>query len=504
MSKLLFVVLILAWCCASHAQNTYLDSTFGTNGFVITEVGSGTSGSLRDVVIQPDGKIVATGVVSGTATVVRYNSNGTLDHTFGTGGIYQPPYSALQNSSGQAVVLQPDGKILIGCKGYESAGGTIHDFIAIRLLTNGMPDSSFGTNGIAIVYKPGNDYLNDIALQPDGKIVLCGTASSSSLGFARLLADGQVDAAFGTSGFSVFHLASYGGVANSVVLLADGKMLAGGYNSFSGPRGYDFFVARFQNNGAPDSSFGTNGIVYTDLSQSDFYGYIALQADGKIVQTGKTGGLFSSDMVVLRYHENGSLDTSFNTTGYRVIDFYGNSDAAFAIRDQSDGKIVIAGSAVSSGPRMMSLARINANGIPDSSFGENGLVSCHFNEEATDLRKFVFWSDDKIIAVGSYTDGGADKFCIAKIKPQSAAFVSMVNEPESGLLVYPNPARDVVYIKSVFRVSSIEVRDAMGRLVKRVSGSDRVYLSGWQGGVYSLGVRLENGVVLKQKITVIK
>lgn len=107
-------------CADAFAQYTYLDSTFGTNGYVVTEVEGGTStsyqGAFSDVALQPDGKIIAVGTaLRPRLTVMRYNSNGTLDNSFATGGIYQASYSGL-SSYGKAVGIQADGKILIGCK----------------------------------------------------------------------------------------------------------------------------------------------------------------------------------------------------------------------------------------------------------------------------------------------------------------------------------------------------------------------------------------------------
>ncbi|MGF2040630.1 MAG: hypothetical protein RMZ43_035965, partial [Nostoc sp. CmiVER01] len=179
-----------------------LDGSFGTNGILTTDLGDADDANA--VVVQRDGKIVVGGVVgryaiTGKVGLVRYNSDGTLDSTFGNGGkvVLATNFGPGTNDKVTGLVLQPDGKIVasVGYNSANSSAGAV-DFKALRLNANGSMDASFGSNGFVTVDTGSGDEARSLALQDDGKVVLYG-ADDSGLVAARLQSDGSVDTSFG-------------------------------------------------------------------------------------------------------------------------------------------------------------------------------------------------------------------------------------------------------------------------------------------------------------------
>lgn len=282
------------------------------------------------VTVQSDGKIILAGSgrsdsnVQGFA-VARLNSDGTLDGTFGNSGKILTsvgnPYPWAQ-----CIEVQPDGKILVG--GYsESLSSAPSCFSLVRYNTNGTLDNSFGVNGKVTTYfggggSSGDDYDDDqaraMALQPDGKIIMTG---HSYLGFntwnsaplARYNSDGTLDNTFGDGGKVNVVYDNFGCSAKAIVIQEDGKIvIAGSVNYNSGGSDNDFMLSRYKTDGALDSSFGINGLVITSLdSLQDNLRSIALQDDGKIVVSGESGFGFT----VARYISGlnvGTLDLSLS------------------------------------------------------------------------------------------------------------------------------------------------------------------------------------------------
>ncbi|HKR05093.1 MAG TPA: T9SS type A sorting domain-containing protein [Bacteroidia bacterium] len=274
-----------------------LDSTFGTNGFVTTPVGS-YGDNANSIALQPDGKIVAGGFSDSTTgnyfAVVRYYNDGSIDTAFGSGGKVVT-HIGLTDDQCNSIVIQSDGKILAG--GY-SDNGSDYDFALIRYNPDGSPDASFGTNGI-VTTDEGNEYnmFYAIALQSNGKIV-GGGWSGLEFASARYNTDGSLDTSYASDGIVTTAVGiNDNGVA--VAIQADGKIIVGGI-ALTGTD-YDFGLVRYNNNGTPDNTFGSGGIVTTPVSASNDYCLaIAIQADHKIVAAGFAGSN-ASDFALARY-----------------------------------------------------------------------------------------------------------------------------------------------------------------------------------------------------------
>ncbi len=310
---------ITDFALARYNTDGTLDSVFGNSGATMTDFGG--QEEVRAAAIQANGKIVVVGesCVGGSCVskLACYDSNGTLDTTFGTNGAVTTDVFLV------GLVIQSDGKMVV-------SGSTNTSSALVRFSANGTLDTTFGTGGIVLTAFPGNK----IAIQTDGKLILSGAGA----GMARFNADGTLDTTFGTGGIS----SDCGGVP---VIQSDGKIVVGFTVPSSGR--YGFALSRCNADGTLDTSFGTNGTVTTDfggLSSAYLYA-VSVRLDGKIVAAGTITYTSSrpSDFAIARYNTNGTLDTNFGTLGLATTDFNNSTDSANALRIQSDGKIVAAG-----------------------------------------------------------------------------------------------------------------------------------------------------------------
>jgi uncharacterized delta-60 repeat protein len=232
----------------------------------------------------------------------------------------------------------------------------------------------------------------------------------------RLLNAGALDPTFGTSGTVLTAIGTSDDEAAASVLQADGKIVVAGFTTTA--TGQDFALARYNANGAPDTSFGTNGIVTTDFFGGDDEALGVVESpDGRIVAAGfatNAGG--HREFALARYLANGTLDSSFGSGGTVVTSILGNNDQAQAVQLQTDGSIVVAGSAtmVPFGGAF-ALARYDVNGNLDANFGTNGVVTTNFAFQSVDAaHALLIQPDGKIVVVGSSNQGNGNVFGVAR------------------------------------------------------------------------------------------
>src|SRR5437867_8726816 len=343
----------------ARANDGDLDPTFGTGGTVMTDLNRSTD-LANAVAIQSDGKLVVVGQTyknndysTEDFAVARYNTDGTLDTTFGAGGRVRTDFPGLA-AVPSSVVIQPDGKIVV-------AGGAfplftfLGDFKVVRYNPNGSLDRSFGSGGIVTTTFPEGSYAFDVALQPDGKIIAAGTVfvdfnpgdiSDTDFALARYNSDGSLDTTFGNGGTVMTDYFGFEDDVFSVLIQPDGKIVAVG--SANNPATfYDFAAARYLSNGAIDTTFGVSGKVSTDFGDQNFdrARSAALQSDGKIVAAGfaiSQNGVVQN-FAVARYTSNGILDTTFSGDGSTQLDCGDDCQSANKVLLQRDGKIVTVG-----------------------------------------------------------------------------------------------------------------------------------------------------------------
>jgi uncharacterized delta-60 repeat protein len=349
------------------------------------------------MVVQDDGKILVAGFSNNGSNndfaLTRYNTDGTLDTSFGGGdGIVTTPMGS-SNDAAYGITLQPDGKILLA--GY-SFNGAYSEFALARYDTDGTLDTSFSDDGkLTVNIGTYNDYGYSVTVQPDGKILLAGQSDSTTSDFAllRYKIDGSPDTSFGGGdGIVTTDILSASDSANSVTLQADGKILV------SGKSNNDFAVVRYDIDGSLDFSFGGgDGIVVTDIDGGTDDGKsLTLQPDGKILVAGQSHNGSDFDFALVRYKADGTLDTSFSTDGKLTIDFGLDNDYAYSVTVQADGKILLAGSSNDN----FALIRCDADGILDTSFNGTGKLITDVGSNDTGYSVTV-QADGKILVAGT-------------------------------------------------------------------------------------------------------
>jgi uncharacterized delta-60 repeat protein len=408
----------------ASAQTGILDPTFGIGGKVISDFF--TPGDRANAVaIQPDGRILVAGRCDDANfrsrfALARYNTNGSLDSSFGSSGKIVAIFSGLDDEA-RALALQPNGAIVVA--GLATDANLNVNFALARFNPDGSPDASFGIGGrVTTDFVGERDEANAVTLQPDGRIVVAGLSINSALNsdfaLARYNPDGSLDATFDADGKAVTDFAAFGDQANGVAIQTDGRIVAAGVTSDS-DASTDFALARYNPNGSLDSSFDGDGLVITDFSSpSDGAKAVALQKDGRIVAAGFAEGQGADlgDFALARYNSNGSLDAAFGLAGRVITDFAGVTDSANALAIQADGRIVAAGSgSFTADGSDFALARYNPSGALDASFDTDGLLTTDFNSFSDAASGVAIQTDGRIVAVGTtFQSDTVDDFALAR------------------------------------------------------------------------------------------
>lgn len=419
------IVVLFTMTVVSQAQTTSgsLDPTFGTRGIVRTDF-AGNIDQANAVAVQPNGQIIAAGSsFSNSKTVedfilARYNANGTLDKRFGKNGRITTDFFRNVDSI-SAIAIQPDGAIVVaGFAQLAGSGGTPRVFALARYRADGSPDSSFG-NGGALTTSFGGNFAaaGAVMVQPDGKIVVAGTVDfnpdvpNSGLDFAlaRYNANGTLDGSFGRGGKVVFDFFGSFDQANAAALQPDGKIIVVGsasYDSFN--RDIGFALARFNSDGGIDFGFGVGGKQITD-----FFGAgasanaVVIQPDGKLVVAGSASDSatrpVATDIAVARYNADGTLDSTFGSGGQNAIPFPDSAtEQGNALALSADGKIIVAGAAFKTfaTPPDFALVRYNSDGSLDTGFGNGGSVTTDVAGGTDVAQAVAIQSDGKVVAAG--------------------------------------------------------------------------------------------------------
>jgi uncharacterized delta-60 repeat protein len=329
-----------------RSRDGAVDNTFGTNGKVLTAIGAGTaSDEAYAAVVQPDDKIVVVGRTDSGATtgndfaVVRYNADGTLDDSFGSGGKVVTSFGPGSDAA-HAVVLQDDGKIVVGGETSQNTSGG--DFALARYNSDGTPDATFGNGGkviTAIKTFGGRDAMNGLLLHTvNGEPRILAVGGEGDFVVARYLPDGTLDAAFGNNGRISGLFNATIGAARAAVSADNGKVVIAGHIS------HDFALVRLNADGTPDPTFGNQGRVLTAVSTTNWDEATAMvrQSDGKLVVGGWMYGIGSSgDFAVVRYGTDGTLDATFGNAGIVVTPMAAGTknDLGRALLLQADDRV---------------------------------------------------------------------------------------------------------------------------------------------------------------------
>ena len=379
MKKFYLSVTLLFLVHVSFSQSSFLDPTFGNNGTAITNFGS--KSFLYSMTIASDGKIVAAGTVNNTDfAVARYNANGTADNSFGTNGKVITDLGNFEDA--KSVVIQTDGKVVVAGNTQTGNYPNIQSKIAVvRYNTDGSLDNSFGSSGKVITSDKKQTIAYAMALQPDGKIVVTGSTSDDGTYIdiitIRFNADGTLDNSFGNNGKVITTIDPYiDNEGYAIALQADGKILVTGLIYDDASNSSPGVLIRYLQNGMLDSSFDNDGytIDYAAVPTS-----LTVQANGKILVGGR-GYNDNYDFYgyVTRYNTDGSRDETYNKYGIVAGGYYSKfTSDVYSVALQSDGKAVVSVSRKSGFPdyeNSLGVIRLTANGYGDTTFGNHGII----------------------------------------------------------------------------------------------------------------------------------
>jgi uncharacterized delta-60 repeat protein len=513
MNRILIPLILLAAINTTSAQ--VLDNTFGTNGLVVTTPQIGEAIALAR---QADGKIVTAGRVIGNATyqfeIIRYNNNGSLDNGFGINGIVITQVSFL--STATAIAIQPDGKIVAAGTYHTGDFANIYHMVVARYNADGSIDSTFGTNGLAMPEPGFSEEINDMVLQPDGKIIVAGaitdnmSTGAESFMLARFNSNGSLDTGFGTSGVTTTSVNISSEIVD-IALLPNGKIIAAGreslYDDPPVPDHTNFAIARYTTQGILDNTFGTNGIVVTDVATGapDILQSMIVQSDGKIVAAGSSG----NNHCLERYQNDGSLDNTFGTSG-KVI--RPGPPVVLHLAQRNNGKLITACTMldmVISADFMLN--GYLQNGTIDAGFGLNGTVLTNFPtaipEGANDLSNCVLVEPNGKIVVAGSSDMNV---ALARYTSDDETSINDPGHQELDINIYPNPMKDVLNIQWRGSGKILKAKIAMINILGQKeftavadlkSGNNKLEIPNLAAGNYILLITADDGRNLIRKIT---
>lgn len=416
----LAAALMVASAVAAAAAPGQLDPSFGAGGTVVTEFPSSYSGA-RAVAVQADGRIVAAGFAHTNNSIIsdfaltRYDASGALDPTFGTGGRVRTDFGGRFDEA-LAVAVQPDGRVVVAGNSSDANGS---DMAVARYNSDGLLDTSFDGDGMALVDFGSEASARAVALQPDGGIVLAGGVLQpvgggccvSDFALVRLTSVGALDSSFDGDGRVVtdFLAGADNGhdVAQAVRVQADGRIVAAGAG-VAGVVSVDFAVARYLADGSLDATFSDDGLVTTD-----FVGYfdeirdLAVDNGGRIVTGGQSCEFPGNsdevcDFGLARYTSNGTLDRRFGRKGRVRTDL--GADLSEGIRGvvvQADGRIVAAGDTSGPGASDVGLTRYRSDGRLDRGFGVNGVVITPVSPSTDEVGGLELQADGRLVVAGT-------------------------------------------------------------------------------------------------------
>lgn len=472
-ASLLFFLLLVSLSDLS-AQPGILDKSFGEDG--VSLVGVGVNEDIaQDIVIQSDGKILITGysgILGQQTSMIRLNTNGSLDTTFGKGG--KVVYIGETYSHNQRITLYTNGTILICADDAERP-------VMMWFKPDGSVDSSFAKNGrLGEFFARERGIYHRAFILPDSSIVAAGSHGYYNsdtddyvfdIGLTYITKRGMIDSSKGKAGRVLFDMRGFGDYASDALMQSNGKIVIGG--SFGSSTDKHFHLIRFYPNGMLDSSFGTNGITSTEISDGiNSMKGLSDQSDGKILAAGTWYDGGTACPTIVRYMVNGIVDSSFAMNGILKMDNNNNYEVIQKAMMDSVGRIVVVGWRSDSTICPM-LYRLMSNGTLDSTFGANGLARFDFSEEFERGEAVAIASDGKYIIGGHsvINDSASYDFAVLRVLADGELDVKQFRGKDNplGISLYPNPTGTNVTIRATLENDSyctLKLYGDRGELVK--------------------------------------
>jgi len=408
-----------------------LDPTFGGDGIVTTSFGTSTDDSYR-MVIDANGRTILVGYTrdgaNGDFALARYNSDGSLDTTFGGDGKVTTDF-ANTDDTGYGVAIDGAGRIIVVGTSGNLVSGDTYDAAVARYNSDGSLDTSFGDDGKVTTHFLGGDLFMGVAVDAFGRIVASGRThdSSDKINVARYNVDGSLDSTFGIDGKVI---TAIGSQAQSLDLKIDqdGKIVVVGG---TGPdTTQDFAVVRYNIDGSLDTSFDDDGIVTIDFGRRDFAERLAIDSNGRIVVAGFTEAIDPNrDFALARLLPNGDLDPTFDGDGRVITPFGSGRDDCQAVALETNGKIVIAGISFSGASLDFALARYNLDGSLDTTFDDDGKLTTTISSGDDYATGVAVDGGGRIVVGGISQFGPSSDFVVARYFDRDRPPISISDAP---------------------------------------------------------------------------
>jgi uncharacterized delta-60 repeat protein len=396
-----------------------LDDSFGASGRATLPRFGGENSAMA---LQPDGRILMAGGTFDDFVLARFNADGSVDTSFGglgTGTVETDIAGGAQQEQARAIAVQSDGRIVVAGEARPAGGGQELRMALVRYNSDGSLDATFG-NGGKVFATSAVGRIFAIALEPDGRIVVAGDVPRPGVGddfgdvmIARYLPNGVLDPSFGTGGRTEVDITGTTDLGRNLLRLPDGSYVVSGdsIGAFSEPTA----VARFTSSGQLDTGFGQQGKLAIPgmlVGQG-----LALQSDGKLLLAGSVGAGSAARFAVLRLNADGSTDTSFGTAGLVSVTIAGNNERARSVAVQADGRIVVAGGS-GAAARNFAVARLLPDGSLDTSFVGTGSVAVDFFQARDEAERVLIQPDGRILLGGWARDlSNVLGYALARLNP---------------------------------------------------------------------------------------
>lgn len=430
MKEKLFLPLFFIFAQCSYAQHIDLDPTFGSNnnGIITGALPNSVRNNFNDIITQPDGKILAAGRTQlnspgfpGNFLIGRYSIQGVADNTFGTNGFNT--ISIGTDAEINSLALQSNNQIIAA--GRATVSG-ISQFALARFNSDGSVDKNFGTNGMVTTPISAGCVISKVIIQSTGNIVAIGSSVVNGAGvitLARYTPSGALDATFGSSGIVQTQVGERC-AARSGVLTSNDEILVAGFSA--DPIDLPIIV-KYSADGSVDSSFGSGGVatlqLTTDYAQARAIG---LQSTGNIIIAGNTSINSLNNLLAARFSPTGVLDMTFgpNNTGTQIA-FLGQQSLLNSMKIQSNDTISIAGALLN----FSTVVRLTADGIFDNTFGSSGVVTTSAGNVAS--ASAVTASALGKIIVSGFSD---QNFFIAQYMPNNTPYITITTPAASSTI----------------------------------------------------------------------
>jgi uncharacterized delta-60 repeat protein len=416
---------VAAWCVgvgAAVGAPGDLDTSFGTDGKVTTDIRSGNDFG-QAVAFDSQGRVVVAGYSYNGSdddfTVVRYTSAGVLDTSFGSGDGKVATDIGTSTDYGRAVAVDSQDRVVVAGHTHNAYNAGIDRFAVARYTSAGVLDTSFGTDGIVTtLHGQINDEAHAVVIDSQDRIVVAGYSYSAPerlFVVARYTSAGVLDTSFSVDGRVLTSIGPSSDTGRAVAVDSQDRVVVAGYSLLGTYT--DFAVARYTASGWLDSTFGTDGTLMTDFDSGsiDYGRAVVVDSQDRIVVAGYSNNGGNDDFAVARYTASGWLDSTFGTDGKVTTDFdSGSIDYGRAVAVDSQDRVVVAGQSHNGSDFDFAVVRYTSAGQLDTSFSTDGKLMTDFDSSADIGEEVAIDSHGRIVVAGFSDNGSNYDFAVAR------------------------------------------------------------------------------------------